>query len=90
MVDQRVIVLYVPKGGHQSLLPGGGALKGFGGLMLQKPVEQIIDILKMIVEGLPVDLAVLHNLLDGDIVQKFLLEQAFKRVGQCELGAGGQ
>ena len=47
---------------------------GLGG---KHPEEQIVNVLEVVVEGLAVDLAVLYNILYGNIVQGTLLEQLF-------------
>ena len=85
-----MVALDVLEDVHQRALPGGSILQSLGGLMLQKPVEQVINILEVVVEGLPIDFAVLHDLLYRDVVQKLFLEQMFEGIGQGKLCAGSQ
>ena len=87
--DELVIVLYVVEGIEKSLLPVGGAVfarKGLAGFLFQKPPQEIINILKMIIESLAVDLAGLYNLFDCNIIQALFFQKLFQSRSQRLLG----
>ncbi|MNC21152.1 hypothetical protein D3C75_691210 [compost metagenome] len=58
-------------------------LNGCQSLRLIHPPEQIVDILKMIVEGLAVDVAGLHQILHRDFIQRLGLHHLLQGIGQC-------
>ena len=89
MIDHGMLILYILKGPQKGLLPAGAVRKDRPGFLLQQEMEQVVNILKVVIEGLAVDRAVGHNLLDRDIVQKFPPEQLFQGRRQGLLGAGG-
>lgn len=59
------------------------------GLVLQHPAQQVIDILKMVVEALPADPAHPRQFGDRDLVHGLLGHQHFQRRGQLLLGLFG-
>lgn len=56
--------------------------------MLQKPAQQVVDVLKVVVEGLAVDLALLYQLFDGDIIQNFFCSSFFNAFAKASLVLG--
>ena len=44
-------------------------------VVVENPIYQIINILKMVIEGLTVDAAVLYNILNGDLAQGFFFQK---------------
>ena len=59
------------------------------GLLLQHPLEQRVDVLKVIVEAVAIQAAVLHDLVDRDFGQRFLFisffsDAASARFVSCE------
>ena len=90
MEDDEVMLPGVLEAAQQRFLPVGAARYGDLGLMVQEEPEQVIDVLKVIVEGLTVDLAVFYDLLDGNVVQKLFCQQVFQRHRQRQFGAWSQ
>ena len=68
----------------QTLLPGGD-------ILLENPVhhggkggpQKIVDILIMVVKGVPADAAGTDNVLYGDLIQGILVEKQQKGVHDC-------
>ena len=74
---------------QKPLLPGVvGLLAADGRLCLRQedPLHQVVDVLKVVVEGLAADPAVLGDVGDGDLVQRLLQQQLLQRGGQRQLG----
>ena len=89
VIDHHVVVPDVAEGVQQGRLPVLRPAQGLPRLVLQEPAQQVVDILKVIIEGLAVDLAGLHQLLDRDVVQELFLQLRLQGVRQSQLGAGG-
>ena len=89
VVDHQMVVLGVAEHGQQGVLPARRPLQGALRLMLQEPAQQVVDVLEVVIEGLAVDLARLHQPLHRNVVQEPLLQLGFQRVCQSQLGAGG-
>ena len=60
-------------------------------VLLQRPVQQIVDILKMIIKGLTADFRIVRDILNGDAVQRRLRQELFQGHGEhafCRIGHG--
>ena len=63
---------------HQPLMPGIiglFALQGRGGVFHAGPLDQIVNILKMVVKGHPADAAVVGDVPYGDLIQRLFQHQ---------------
>ena len=89
VIDHHVVVPDVAEGVQQGRLPVLRPAQGLRRLVLQEPAQQVVDVLKVIIEGLAVDFAGLHQLLDRDVVQELFLQLRLQGVRQSQLGAGG-
>ena len=65
---------------------GGGLLDQHIHLILDDLAQQGGDILVVVVEGVAVDPAVLHDAAHADLAQRLLVQQLEKRVFDCLLG----
>ena len=54
--------------------------------LLGDSFHQIRQVLKIVVKGIAVDSTVIHNVLDGDLAQRLLIEQLDKRSADRLLG----
>ena len=85
MVDvhnKRLIVLHGLEKLQKALLPcliGLVARERAARVLLTRPLDKIVDVLKMIVKRHAVDAAVLGNIADGDLAQRFLQQQILER-----------
>ena len=50
------------------------------GILLKDPLQQIVDIVKMIIKGLPVDVADLHQVFHRDLFNRFNGQHLFERI----------
>ena len=57
------------------LLPGQRA----GGALDARPLDQVVDVLEMVVEGHAVHAAVVGQVGDGDLIQRLFGQQVFQR-----------
>ena len=55
------------------------------GLLLQHPLEQRVDVLKVIIEAVAIQAAVLHDLVDRDLGQRLFVHQLLQRRSQRPL-----
>jgi len=70
---------------EEALLPGVVGLlaaQGLGSLARVNPIDEVEDVPEMVIEGLPIDLAVLGYVDDGDALQRPVLEQLLERGGE--------
>ena len=58
---------------HQKIV----LLDYFDGFLLQRPLQQIIDVFKMIIEGFAIDITIRNQLADGDFGKWLLLHKFF-------------
>ena len=56
--------------------------------MLQKPAQQVVDVLKVVVEGLAVDLALLYQLLTVISSKNFFCSSFFNAFAKASLVLG--
>ena len=49
------------------------------GLVVTEPFDEFVNVLEVIVKGVPVHAAVLNDVLDRDLVDGFFREQLFER-----------
>ena len=89
MVDQPLVGQGKLGSGNKPLLPGVHIpVQGQRpvGLILQDPGHQGGDIVKMVVECVAVDAAVLHNVLDRDLVKGLCVQQLDEGIHNCLFG----
>ena len=55
-------------------------IEGTLGILQTRPFHQIVNVLEMIVEGHAVDAAVLCDVANGDLGQRFFQQQIFQRL----------
>ena len=75
--------------GGKALLPGPvvlPALEGAAALLLADPVDQVVDVLEVVVEGHAIHAAVRRDVGNRDLGERFLGEQRLERLGQGPLG----
>ena len=56
------------------------------GILLKHPLQKIVNIVKMIVEGLPVYFTVLHYINNGYLIQRLFFQQLLQRRRQRPFG----
>ena len=56
------------------------------GVLFAGPLDQVVDVLEVVIEGHTVDAAVLCDVVDGNFAERLLQEQIFERCGQRPLG----
>ena len=87
--NEHFVLLHGLQDLQKALLPGVvGFLPGqrTGGALDAGPLDQVVDILKMVVERHAVDAAVLGQVGDGDLVQRLLGQQVFQRRNERTFG----
>ena len=87
--DKGPVGLYRVEDVQKALLPGGVglfALQRTGGVLRAGPFHQVVNVLKVVVEGHAADAAVLGDVADGDFVQRLLEQQVFQRCLQRPFG----
>jgi hypothetical protein len=60
-----------------------------GKLRIENPADERLFVLKMVVEGLPVQFAGVHDMLHADFIQRHMFDQFFQRLRDqllCQLG----
>ena len=90
--DHSPVVLEVGHHIAQALLPGVRrhiSLQHPLPVLHDAPLHQRVDVLKVVVKGLAAHLRVIHQILDGDFIQRGPLQQLLQRRGQGPLGEIG-